>query len=130
MTDIRNIADVIRLHDAIVAEHGGLSGTRDEKLLASALTRPFTGLSDGTEFFTSIHAKASVLLHSIIQYHPFVDGNKRTATAITQIFLLENGFHWDFGQQEIVDFVIGIAASKTPREEIEQWIKVRLRQRI
>lgn len=129
MTDIRNIADVISLHDTIVAKHGGLSGTRDEKLLASALTRPFTGLSDGTEYFPSMEAKASVLLHSLIQYHPFVDGNKRTGVAITQIFLLESGFHWDFGQQEIVDFVISIADSKTTREEIEQWIGTRMRAR-
>jgi len=129
MTDIRNIADVIRLHDSIVAEHGGLSGTRDEKLLAAALTRPFTGLADGTEYFPSLEAKASALLQSIIQYHPFVDGNKRTGAAITQIYLLENGYHWDFEQQEIVDFVIRVASSKIKREEIEQWIKVRMRQR-
>jgi prophage maintenance system killer protein len=66
MTDIRDIADVVKLHDSIIEEFGGLHGVGDEKLLASALRRPFTGLADGTEFFKSIEQKAGVLLQSLI----------------------------------------------------------------
>ncbi|MBI3189611.1 MAG: Fic family protein, partial [Ignavibacteriales bacterium] len=85
MINIHDIEDVINLHDSIVEEFGGLSGVRDEGLLSASLKRPFTGLSDGTEFFPTIESKAAVLLQSLIQFHGFIDGNKRTGVAITQI---------------------------------------------
>ena len=127
MTDIHDISDVIRLHDSIVDQFGGLPGVQDEKLLSAALERPFTGLADGTEFFRSVENKAAVLLHSLIQFHPFVDGNKRTGVAITQIYLLENGHEWNFNQAEIVEFAVHIAAGKLGLEEIVVWIKERMR---
>jgi len=129
MIDIHDVEDIIRLHDSIVKEYGGLPGIHDERLLASAITRPFTGLTDGTEFFGDIENKAAALLHSLIQYHPFVDGNKRTGVAVTQIYLLEAGFHWKFDQNEIVDFAIDIAASRISLNQIALWIRDRLQKR-
>ena len=127
MTDIRDIAEVIKLHDSIIGDFGGLPGVRDEKLLSASLERPFMGLANGTEFFSSIEKKAGVLLQSLIQFHPFVDGNKRTGVAITQIYLLENGYHWEFTQTEIVEFAIQTAASKLNLDEITAWIKGRIK---
>ena len=127
MIDIHDIVDVVTLHDIIVKQFGGLPGVRDKKLLASALERPFTGLSDGTEFFPTVEKKAGVLLQSIIQFHPFIDGNKRTGVAITQIYLLESGYHWNFTQLEIVDFAVGVAANKFALDEITSWIQNRLK---
>jgi death-on-curing protein len=127
MINIHDIADVIRLHDSIIEQFGGLPGVQDEKLLAASLSRPFTGLSNGTEFFKSIEAKAAVLLQSLIKFHPFIDGNKRTGAAITQIYLLENGYRWQFSQTEIVDFCVSVAASELNLDEITDWIKLRVR---
>ena len=127
MTNIRDISDVIKLHDSIVENFGGLPGVRDEHLLASALERAFIGMADGTEFFPTIEAKAGVLIQSLIKFHPFVDGNKRTGTAITQIYLLESGYQWNFTQTEIVDFAIGVAGNKFTLEEITDWIKQRIK---
>jgi death on curing protein len=127
MTNIHDISDVIKLHDSIVEQFGGMGGIQDINLLSSALERPFTGLSNGTEFFDSIEKKAGVLLQSMIQFHSFIDGNKRTGVAITQIYLLENGYHWDFTQDEIVDFAVGVAATRFTLDEITDWIGKRLR---
>ena len=128
MTNIRDINDVIELHDSIlVGDFGGLPGVRDEKLLASALERAFTGLSDGTEFFPTIEKKAGVILHSLIQFHPFIDGNKRTGVTITQIYLLENGYSWSFTQKEIVGFAEAVADNRYTLDEITNWIRTRIR---
>ncbi|MGC9310848.1 MAG: type II toxin-antitoxin system death-on-curing family toxin [Candidatus Aenigmatarchaeota archaeon] len=35
---------------------------------------------------------AAILWHDIIQLHPFLDGNKRTATEAVQLLLYKNGF--------------------------------------
>lgn len=48
--------------------------------------RPQTGYYD-----TLIH-EAAVLLESLVQNHPFVDGNKRVAFAVTDVFLRINGY--------------------------------------
>ncbi len=129
MINIRDITDVIKLHDSIIEQFGGLPGVQDEKLLASALSRPFTGLSNGTEFFPAVETKAAVLLQSLIQFHPFIDGNKRTGVAVTQIYLYENEHGWDFDQSEIVEFSVQIASSKVQLDTITEWIKARLSKR-
>src|ERR1041385_454778 len=126
MTDVRDVSDVLKLHDSIVEQFGGLPGTRDETLLSAALERPFMGLSDGTEFFPTIESKAAVLIQSLIQFHPFVDGNKRTGVAITLIFLLENGYSWEFTQEDIVRFGVDIAAKQLDLEEITLYIQTQL----
>ncbi|SRR5260221_4287123 len=126
MRNIRDISDVIKLHDSIVETFGGLPGIRDQELLAAALERAFMGMADGTEFFPTIETKAGVLLQSIIQFHPFVDGNKRTGVAITYIYLWESGYNWIFTQTQIVEFAIAIAATKLTLEEIASWIKQRI----
>lgn len=127
MTNIHDISDVIRLHDSIVGQFGGMGGIQDAKLLSSALEQPFTGLSDGTEFFETIEKKAGVLLQSLIKFHPFIDGNKRTGVAITQIYLLESGYHCDFTQTEIVDFAVAVADNRYTLDEIIEWIKTRMK---
>jgi death-on-curing protein len=126
--NIHDIADVVKLHDSIIEQFGGLPGVQDEKLLVASLSRPFTGLSNGTEFFKSIEAKAAVLLQSLIKFHAFIDGNKRTGAAITQIYLLENGYDWQFNQTEIVDFCVSVAASELNLDQITEWIKMRMKE--
>lgn len=129
MSDIHDIEQVIRIHDKIIDETGGLKGTIDVGLLDGALAKPFMGLADGTEFYPDIAAKAAILFESLINYHPFVDGNKRTAETITTIFLWNNGFIWDFNEGEIVDFAIDVAEGKLNIDNIKDWIKRRLRKR-
>jgi death-on-curing family protein len=53
-------------------------GVRDEAILDSAAHRPLTALGGSSKYETPQHA-AAALGHSIVNSHPFVDGNKRTA---------------------------------------------------
>ena len=57
-------------------------GVRSEQLLASAVFRPKTALGQ-TLKYTTVETCAAALLHSIIQDHPFHNGNKRTALVST-----------------------------------------------
>lgn len=75
------------------------SGVRSEHLLASALFRPKTAL--GTKLkYSTVEMSAAALLHSIIQDHPFHNGNKRTALVSMLVFLDENGFFPIFNEDE------------------------------
>jgi death-on-curing protein len=86
MTEYLATADALFFHQQRIERYGGARGVRDVGALESALHRPQTGYYD-----TLIH-EAAALLESLVQNHPFVDGNKRVAFAVVDVFLRINGF--------------------------------------
>jgi death-on-curing protein len=86
MTEYLTTADALFFHQQLIERYGGARGVRDVGALESALHRPQTGYYD-----TLIH-EAAALLESLVQNHPFVDGNKRVAFAVVDVFLRINGF--------------------------------------
>ncbi len=100
---------------------GGSSGIRDEKLLLSALNRPFQTF-DGKDLYPSIIDKSAAVFQSIIINHPFIDGNKRVAYAFMMILLTEEGIEIDASEEEKYDFVINASMGKIDYEEIKHWI--------
>ncbi len=121
------LKQVISLHDKIIEETGGLKGVLNIGLLEEALYKPFMGLADGVELYPGITRKAAVLFEALVSYHPFADGNKRTAEIVTVIFLWHEDHLWDFNEDEIVEFATEVAKNKLSIDEIENWIKVRLK---
>ena len=85
MTEYVSTADALFFHKQLIERYGGAPGIRDVGALESALHRPQTGYYD-----TIIH-EAAALLESLVQNHPFIDGNKRTAFAVVDVFLRING---------------------------------------
>ncbi|MDG4794160.1 Fic family protein [Micromonospora sp. WMMD1082] len=64
-------------------------GVRDAGLIESAVARPRTSLF-GEDAYPDLWAKAAALLHSLVNNHPFLDGNKRIGWIATVAFLLQN----------------------------------------
>jgi death-on-curing protein len=120
------LKQVISLHDKIIEETGGLKGVLSIGLLEEALHKPFMGLANGVEFYPGITRKAAVLFEALVSYHPFADGNKRTAEIVTAIFLWLEGYLWNFNEDEVVEFATDVAVKKLSIDEIEKWIKARL----
>ena len=77
------------MHDDQIRQFGGEPGLRDAGALESAIMRPQIG------YYDSIIEEAAALLESLAMNHPFVDGNKRTAFAATEVFLRINGYFID-----------------------------------
>lgn len=71
-----SLQEVISLHCLLIAQSGGSSGLRDRGALESAVAQPEAGFG-GEELYPDLASKAAALGHSLIQNHPFVDGNKR-----------------------------------------------------
>jgi death-on-curing protein len=86
MTRYLNLNEVLEMHRILINRYGGALGVRDLNGLESALYRPQTG------YYADIIAEASALMESIVINHPFIDGNKRVAFAVTDVFLRINGF--------------------------------------
>jgi death-on-curing protein len=85
MTDYLTIIEVLSIHDDQIERYGGTPGLRDAGLLEAALFRPQTG------HYADLIEEAAALWESLAQNHPFIDGNKRSAFAVTYTFLDING---------------------------------------
>ena len=92
------IEEVVAIHDLLIEEIGGAHGLRDEGALASAVLRPQMG------YYNGIIEEAAALLESLSQNHPFVDGNKRVAFVVTDLFLRLNGSYIDCGRDAAYTF--------------------------
>lgn len=97
MTEYVTTADALFFHRQLIERYGGAPGIRDVGALESALHRPQTGYYD-----TLIH-EAAALLESLVQIHPFIDGNKRTAFAVVDVFLRINGYVITAGSLAVYD---------------------------
>ena len=89
------VEDVKHLHTISIELYGGSLGIRDEGALESALARPQMG------YYADIIAEAAALMESLIQNHPFIDGNKRVAFLATKAFLDMNGRRVEGDEMEI-----------------------------
>ena len=113
---------VTRIHSSLIAKTGGLEGIRDKNLLDSALKVPFQTF-DGKDLYPDILDKATQLCFSLINNHPFSDGNKRIGIHLTLLFLKINNVQLNYVQQELIDLGFGIASSKLQKNDIRKWFE-------
>jgi death-on-curing protein len=116
------VDQVVRLHETILKETGGLRGIRDHGAVESAVARPFSSFG-GFEPYESKFAKAAALIHSLIKNHPFVDGNKRTGITAGVLFLWVNGCRLTATQEAFEETAVSIAESQMDLDEIAEWLK-------
>lgn len=84
------------------------------------------GLSD-KDHEEALAAKAAYILFNIISIHPFIDGNKRTAFGVSDVFLRLNGYSIKIAAEDGLRFVVKIAAGKVKETEVVRWIKQHLK---
>ncbi|HRQ66895.1 MAG TPA: type II toxin-antitoxin system death-on-curing family toxin [Xanthomonadaceae bacterium] len=114
------------IHGRQLAEHGGGSGVRDEGLLQSALARPQQLLSYGSSE-VDLSALAAAYAYGIARNHPFVDGNKRTAAVVCELFLELNGMALSATDADMYPVFLGLAEGSVSETELADWLRVHLR---
>jgi death-on-curing protein len=100
VTEYLTLAEVLAIHLDQIERYGGTHGVRDPGLLESALFRPQTG------YYADLVEEAAALWESMSQNHPFLDGNKRTAFAVTYTFLAINGAQLTASSSAVQHFVL------------------------
>lgn len=77
--------------------------------------------------YPTIYDKAAVLFRSLIQDHPFVDGNKRMAVAATLLFLFLNRRVVGATDGELVNLALRTATPERPIdwEYVSRWLERR-----
>ncbi len=117
-----DLEQVIYLHERIIESAGGKQGIRDYTLLHSALERCKATFA-GNDLYPSTLEKAAALMHSLVMNHAFLDGNKRTAYAVTMRFLNTNSIKIMATQQEIIDFCLAVDNKGWEVTEILEWLQ-------
>ena len=122
MTQYLSAEQILFIHARLVEETGGKSGIRDSGLLRSATFRA-QATFDQQDLYPNIFSKAAALLESLVNNHPFVDGNKRTGITATILFLQINGYQFNASQKSLVAFVLSVAQGMETLESIAIWLK-------
>lgn len=116
------LEEVLYIHDRIMKRTGGRAGIRDLALLESAIHRPASTFG-GEDLYPNLFAKAAALVHSLVNNHPFIDGNKRTAYVAGVRFLFMNGYTVRTTPQKVIGFLLDVEAKKLSPDEIAAWLK-------
>jgi death on curing protein len=118
MTDYLTVAEVLAMHADQIERYGGAHGLRDPGLLEAALFRPQTG------YYADLIEEAAAMWESMSQNHPFIDGNKRTAFAVTYTFLAINGAWLSANAEETQNFVLALyEANEFTFDRLVPWLR-------
>ncbi|MCF8015609.1 MAG: type II toxin-antitoxin system death-on-curing family toxin [Chromatiaceae bacterium] len=111
---------VVLIHQRQLAEHGGLTGMRDEGMLESSLAAP---KQQHLYAPSDLYSLAACYGARIAGNHPFVDGNKRTAWTCTRLFLRLNGLDIEATAVEKVKVMLAVAAGFMSQAELADWLR-------
>jgi death on curing protein len=125
VTDWVAKAVVLAIHDQQIAEHGGLSGLRDDTLLESALARPAQLEAYGSPI-PDIAALAAALAFGLARNHAFLDGNKRTSSVVAGTFLILNGYDLTADEASRLQIWVGVGEGTVSEEELAKWLRANI----
>lgn len=111
------------IHDMQLAEHGGAVGLRDASLLESALARPLK-LALYEEPDTA--ALAAAYGYDIARNPAFIDGNKRTALVVAELFLRLSGWQLIASDSDCVFTLLAVASGDLTEDAFAAWLRKRI----
>jgi death-on-curing protein len=113
-------AVVVAVHDEQLAEHGGATGVRDLALLQSALARPKNLAAYGSPDIADL---AAAYAYGITKNHPFIDGNKRTALLVANIFLLDHGHDIGADDADLLAVMLRVSDGAMKEKQFAEWLR-------
>ena len=113
-----SLDEAIAIHVRLIEKFGGSPGLRDKGLLESALYRPQTG------YYADLAQMAAALFESLISNHAFVDGNKRAAFFLCDVFLRLNGWKLKMSADAGYTFIVGsLENGRCDYDHLLPWIR-------
>lgn len=112
---------LIIVHGRILVQFGGGSGIRDRGRIDAALNRPRIAFDYEAMHLPSLSA---CYASAIIQGHPFIDGNKRTAFVAAVTFLELNGKNFIADEVEAAEQTLALANGKLSELGYAQWLAI------
>lgn len=113
---------VLFIHSRLVTETGGSHGVRDLGLLESAVARP-RATFDGKELYPDLFTQVAALMDSLINNHPFVDGNKRTGVTAAGLFLRINGWKLTASPKKLESCTLRVTTGRMKVAGLADWLR-------
>lgn len=120
------LGEVVDLHRRLLEATGGALGIRDLGALDSAIAQPKATFGGG-DLYPTLVEKAAALCFSLVQNHPFVDGNKRVGHAAMESFLVLHGSEIDAPVNDQERLMLDLAAGRIDRAQLTDWLRHHLR---
>lgn len=117
-----SVEHVLFIHSLLVSQTGGSHGVRDLGMLDSAVSRP-QAVFDGKDLYPDVYSKAAALMDSLINNHPFVDGNKRTGITAAGLFLQINGHRLTASAKALEKMTLNVATKAVRVAELADWMR-------
>lgn len=118
-----DLEQLLMLHVYVLTKTGGGDGIRDIGRLESAVTVQ-QQIVFGEELYPTLYAKAAAMMRGIVADHPFVDGNKRTATMSVVVLLELNGATLIATPKELEDFAVQVAVEHLSVQDVAAWFEL------
>ena len=115
------IYQVIKLYSKMIDVTGGEFGIRSHATLKSSLNNAFSTF-DGKDLYSDVVDKIANTCFSIINNHPFLDGNKRMGVFVLLILLKLNSIEVRYSQKDLVFLGMRVAKGKLKQTDIVYWI--------
>lgn len=100
-------------------------GINYEGMIQGSIDRAMTEIR-GEEKFPTIVDKAGSILYSMIRFHPFADGCKRTGLLAAYLLLMYNGYTLEI-PEDSATFLEAVADLKNPNapseKDVIKWIR-------
>ncbi len=113
---------VLTIHADLLQRYGGRPGLRDRGLLESALAQPRM-TAGGKEIHKTVFEKAAAYGYHICSNHPFIDGNKRVAFVLMDIFLQKNGWEITATEEDAYSMMMSLASGHVSKAKLASWLK-------
>jgi len=112
----------LTIHADLLQRYGGKPGLRDPGLLESALAQP--KITVGGKFaHKTLFEKAAAYGFHVCKNHAFIDGNKRVALVLMDIFLQQNGWDIIVGEEETYAVIMALASGRLTKSQLATWLK-------
>ena len=110
------------IHADLLRRYGGQPGLRDRALLESALAQPRVTVG-GKFAHKTVFEKAAAYGFHVRKNHAFVDGNKRVAFVLMDLFLQKNGWEIVANEEEAYSIMTALASGKLTKTQLTSWLK-------
>lgn len=112
---------VLEVHARVVEHHDdALAGVLRPGAIEAAVERarhgPFPTEGD-------VPDRAGLLVRGIVNGHPFVDGNKRTAFQVLRTTLERNGFRFAASREDTLEMLLSLARGERSLDDLLRWIR-------
>jgi death-on-curing protein len=112
--------EVLHLHARVINETGGGEGVLNLEVIKNAVDAPLQAIGD-TELYPTLFDKVAHLIRTL-NFHGFVDGNKRISLVVADTVLRRNGYR--LRESDALElFWLELAESTKSVEEIVNFLE-------